>query len=419
MKWHLGYASWDFTPTSRGFNTHFGYFQGEVDYFNKTTAVIETNHNGSGFDFWFNRNSWGIGANGYSLDQFTLRAREVFTDFSKDQEYSNRTERLFLYLAEQTVHVPLVMARQKGEHRCNNIRDNWRRVYCSMLVELDDSVGALVNVLKMFDMYNETVIFVVTDNGAMVRWQENSVTGEPSWPASAGSNAPFRGSKATLFEGGIRGTGFVSGGYVPTTARGTTYHGLMHIVDIPVTAFEVATRLHGSFSMSAQEDRKRDKMIEGQNGVTTIDGINHWDELVSSSPTTLRSDLPLNIIYGGKRYSAVRFDYHYKLIVGEPYPYAGLDGWRSGGLYPTVAPPFHVPGMPYLFNITADPEERNELTLENCPSYPELIAKGMAYLESIANDPEYREPQSIAFHPSGFPDQHDGVWAPFCSDDCI
>ena len=31
-KWHLGYASWNMTPTARGFDTHYGYFQGAEDY---------------------------------------------------------------------------------------------------------------------------------------------------------------------------------------------------------------------------------------------------------------------------------------------------------------------------------------------------------------------------------------------------
>ena len=26
-KWHLGYASWNMTPTARGFDTHYGYYQ--------------------------------------------------------------------------------------------------------------------------------------------------------------------------------------------------------------------------------------------------------------------------------------------------------------------------------------------------------------------------------------------------------
>ena len=31
-KWHLGYASWNMTPTARGFDSHYGYLQGAEDY---------------------------------------------------------------------------------------------------------------------------------------------------------------------------------------------------------------------------------------------------------------------------------------------------------------------------------------------------------------------------------------------------
>ena len=104
-----------------------------------------------------------------------------------------------------------------------------------MLVELDDAVGQLTDLLTEFRMYNDTVIFMTTDNGGMVRFQVDNTTGGPLWPASAGSNAPFRGSKATLFEGGLRGTAFVGGGFIPASARGTVYEGLMHLVDFPAT----------------------------------------------------------------------------------------------------------------------------------------------------------------------------------------
>ena len=83
-----------------------------------------------------------------------------------------------------------------------------------MIVELDDSVGRLFLKLQSAGIWNNTLLAVVTDNGGMVRFRIDR-DGQPLFPASAGNNWPLRGSKATLFEGGVRGTAFVSGGAVP------------------------------------------------------------------------------------------------------------------------------------------------------------------------------------------------------------
>jgi arylsulfatase B len=32
-KWHLGYYDWKFTPLARGFDTHFGYMNGFIGYY--------------------------------------------------------------------------------------------------------------------------------------------------------------------------------------------------------------------------------------------------------------------------------------------------------------------------------------------------------------------------------------------------
>ena len=44
---HLGYSSWDYAPTGRGFDSYTGYLQGQCDYYNKTVG-------GPGYDFWQN-----------------------------------------------------------------------------------------------------------------------------------------------------------------------------------------------------------------------------------------------------------------------------------------------------------------------------------------------------------------------------
>ena len=64
--------------------------------------------------------------------------------------------------------------------------------------------------------------------------------GKPVRIASAGDNYPLRGSKGTLFEGGVHGTAFLSGGFLPAACRGSVYGGLTAHVDLTATMLAVA-----------------------------------------------------------------------------------------------------------------------------------------------------------------------------------
>ena len=64
---------------------------------------------------------------------------------------------------------------------------------------MDNAVGNIVNSLKEAGMYDNSLILFSTDNGGSV---ENF------------SNYPLRGHKEMLYEGGVRGVAFVTGGAV-------------------------------------------------------------------------------------------------------------------------------------------------------------------------------------------------------------
>ena len=44
-KWHLGYYKWEFTPTFRGFDSFYGYYEGAEDYFSHNrTGAYDLHH---------------------------------------------------------------------------------------------------------------------------------------------------------------------------------------------------------------------------------------------------------------------------------------------------------------------------------------------------------------------------------------
>ncbi|KAH9257667.1 hypothetical protein BASA81_004124 [Batrachochytrium salamandrivorans] len=190
-KWHCGYATWAHTPHHRGFNSYLGILQAQGDYYQHNFAVL-AGHPGAqkwldGLDFWDNDRPLFAAVGNHSLDLYTNRVTKVLGDYvnkypSREQQ---RDHPLFLYLAHQTVHIPLQAKRDETE-RCGKIAHKVRRVYCSMLVELDDALGALVKQYQDLGLWENTLVVLLTDNSGMVNLTP-SPTGSPTSPPAKGA----------------------------------------------------------------------------------------------------------------------------------------------------------------------------------------------------------------------------------------
>ena len=66
-----------------------------------------------------------------------------------------------------------------------------------------------------WNLASNTLFVLVSDNG-----------GNPNYP---GNNYPFRGAKGSVYNGGVRGAGFVSGNLIPSSRRGGEYNGQIHV----------------------------------------------------------------------------------------------------------------------------------------------------------------------------------------------
>ncbi|PAY19172.1 N-acetylgalactosamine 6-sulfate sulfatase (GALNS) [Rhodopirellula sp. SM50] len=73
--------------------------------------------------------------------------------------------------------------------------------YAAMIESMDDAVGTLLDTLDRLGIADNTIIVFASDNGGNMY---NEVDG-----TSATSNAPLRGGKATMYEGGVRGPAIV------------------------------------------------------------------------------------------------------------------------------------------------------------------------------------------------------------------
>ncbi|XP_067685669.1 arylsulfatase B-like isoform X2 [Haliotis asinina] len=113
-KWHIGFCSWNCTPTYRGFDSFFGYYNAQEDYYTHTTA---------GFLDYRNNTSPERTENGtYSTLRFTDVAIDIIQRHDKNQP-------LFLYLPFQAVHAPIEVPPQY-EALYPNVKTEDRRKFC-------------------------------------------------------------------------------------------------------------------------------------------------------------------------------------------------------------------------------------------------------------------------------------------------
>jgi len=210
-KWHLG-GTPPFHPQRRGFDEFFGFLHEGHTYVQPpwpgvTTWLRRTTLPDGGKGRWTSpdgRIIWtthmGRNEPDYNADnpllrdsqpvQETAHLTEAFTREACDFITRHRTQPFFLYLAFNAVHSPL-QADNRYLAKFANIPDIHRRIFAALLAQLDDSVGTVLARLRECDLERDTLVVFLVDNGGATR-------------ELTSSNAPLRGEKGSLFEGGIR-----------------------------------------------------------------------------------------------------------------------------------------------------------------------------------------------------------------------
>lgn len=166
-KWHLGLTE-EYHAMNRGFDEFYGFMgRGAHPYFDHS----DMNHP-------IYRGLQPIKEEGY----LTTRITEEAVDFIN----RHKEEPFFLYVAYNAVHAPP----EAPEEDIKKVTgDETRDTLMAMIRHLDMGVGEIVNSLKKHDIFDNTLLIFLTDNGGSGAMHAN--------------NAPLRGFKQMDYEGGI------------------------------------------------------------------------------------------------------------------------------------------------------------------------------------------------------------------------
>jgi arylsulfatase A len=162
-KWHLG-DDVTFLPTRQGFDEYFG-----LPYSNDMTPLPLLD---------------GEEVVEQSPDQSQLTRR--YTARAVDFIQRNRENPFFLYLAHTMPHVPLAASD-------DFVGKSEQGLYGDVIMEIDWSVGQILETLDALGLADDTLLVFTSDNGPWLRYGNH-----------AGSAAPLREGKWTTFEGGQR-----------------------------------------------------------------------------------------------------------------------------------------------------------------------------------------------------------------------
>ena len=186
-KWHLGHGK-DNSPMANGFDHFFGHLGGCID-------------NYSHFFYWSGPNEHDLWRNG----ERAVHDGSYFPDLVIDEAEAfidgNGGKPFFIYLAMNTPHYPY----QDEEKWVQHYRDAGipypRDLYNAFVSSQDERIGRLVTYLEARGLRENTILIFQSDHGHSVEARAHF---------GGGSAGPFRGSKQSLFEGGLRVPSIIS-----------------------------------------------------------------------------------------------------------------------------------------------------------------------------------------------------------------
>ena len=379
-KWHLGFTNTSI-PSARGFDESLNSGSGtlylpphhpdiqncEVDHMMDTFIwacvryEVRTEHNQS------EGGRKTFEPDGYVTDYQAKEAAKAIT--------ANKHNPFFLYLALTSVHTPL-QALKSDYDQLMHIPSHCDRVYAAMLISLDRAVGTILAALAVNNLTDNTIVMFTSDNGG------------PNYIGQPNINFPYRGSKATFFEGGLRVPFFIK--YPRVIAPGTVINTTVSHVDIFPTVLAAAGM---TFEPDAIDGRDIFSLIDGakptptggaaepvplsdrvQLGEQQEQHVQQQDEKSQKEEDDNDYDVKKEELETPKKIKTVTEDFHETLF------------WRSGHYKALRKGPWKLqvsgnPKMMWLFDLAHDPTEQNNLASSELSAHVTVLKDMLSELE--------------------------------------
>lgn len=171
-KWHLGNRP-DQHPLNKGFDEFLGIIGSTHPYYGEMDGnpVLR----------------------GYTPEPQDDYLTDVFAREAADFIHRHAADPFFIYFSTNAVHEPY-QAKPETLATVSYIGDPQRRQFAGTLISVSQAVGTITAALQAEGLYDNTLIVMAGDNGAV----------------HAGKTKPLRGRKGSLYEGGIRVPFFMS-----------------------------------------------------------------------------------------------------------------------------------------------------------------------------------------------------------------
>ena len=319
-KWHLG-SKPEWGPNQHGFDSSHGSLTGAVGMYDHRYRL------GSPFETTWHRDHEWIEQEGHVTDLTADEAVGWIEDHTTDP--------WFFYVPFHAVHTPLVERDERWHGANAHIEEHDRRLFAAALSHMDDAIGRMVDALERTGQRDRTLILFTSDNGAQVHHGGDAYPPPDPKLRDFSSNAPLRGRKTQVFEGGYRVPALLSWPGILDRAR----------VTAPIHAVDWLPTLSMLLGFEWNED-------------PVWDGVDVWP-LVSGARTE-PFDRPIYIVWGARRQREALREGDWKIV-------------RNGG--ETWS----------LFHLADDPLETKDLAGDE----PETLARLMeTYRRERAKDAE-------------------------------